>query len=128
MENLTRYNIICEFALYNSNLIDRVVNLSWLFIWTFCSSCATRKITVFAYTTTTYEVHNFKNENKRELLLRDIFLLFSHLYLFIHSCKFGAHVYMIEEIDAHETAHDVKVMRQVINHYRVSSKAATDVL
>ena len=48
--------------------------------------------------------------------------------MFIHSCKFGAHVYMIEEIDAHETAHDVNVMRQVINHYRVSSKAATDVL
>ena len=36
-----------------------------------------------SYTTATYEVHTFKNKNKRKSL-RDIFvIIFSYLYLFI---------------------------------------------
>ena len=36
-------DIVCEFGLYTFNLVDRVVNFSWLFI---CSLCAMRKFTV----------------------------------------------------------------------------------
>ena len=39
------------------------------------------------YNTTTYEVHTFKNENKRKWL-RDIFVYLLLFYMFIHSCKF----------------------------------------
>ena len=32
VENLTGYyDIVCEFALFTFNLLDRVVNFSWLF-------------------------------------------------------------------------------------------------
>ena len=34
VENLTGYyDIVCEFALFTFNLLDRVVNFSWLFTW-----------------------------------------------------------------------------------------------
>ena len=53
------------------------------------------------YTTTTYEVHTFKNKNKRKLL-RDMFCLsFSLLYLFIPSCRFA-----ITEAGTYNIAHD----------------------
>ena len=33
LENLTGYNdIVCEFALYAFDLLDRVMNFSWFFI------------------------------------------------------------------------------------------------
>ena len=74
MENLTGYdNIVCKFVLCIFNLLNWVVNFSRLFIWIQCCSCATREIAV-CYTTTTYEVHAFKNKNKRKSLLRDIFV------------------------------------------------------
>ena len=39
---------VCEFALCTFNVIDRVVNFSWLFVWIKGSLCATREeITVF---------------------------------------------------------------------------------
>ena len=45
MEELTGYDdIVSELDLRTFTSLDRVVNFSWLFIWTLC---ATREITVF---------------------------------------------------------------------------------
>ena len=62
------------------------------------------------YAKTTYEVHTFKNKNKRKSLLKDIFgLSFSRLYLFIRSCKF-----VIIETRAYDTAPDENGMSSLI--------------
>ena len=72
------------------------------------------------YTTTTYEVHIFNNENKIKSLRDIICLSFSLLYHFIYSCKF---VIIETRADmAHENAINSKV------YIRVRSKAAACVL
>ena len=67
------------------------MNFSWLlyeFNGGYVQREKYREILYLLYTTT-YEVHTFKNKNKRKLL-RDMFCLsFSLLYLFIPSCKFA---------------------------------------
>ena len=102
VENLTGYDdIVCEFALCTFNLLYRFVNFSWLFNVVYM--CNERSHSI-CYTTTTYEVHAIKNQNKIKSLLRDIFVYhetFSRLGLFIRSCKF-----VIIETCVYDIAHD----------------------
>ena len=70
---------------------------------------------------TTYEVHTFKNNNKK-IIKRQFCLLFSFLYLFICSCKF-----VIIETRTYDIAVDEKVM-SCKAYIRGRSKSATDVL
>ena len=46
-----------------------------------CSLCATGEDHSIGYTTTIYEVHTFKNKNKRKSLLRDIFVYHFLVYI-----------------------------------------------
>ena len=85
VENLTGYNdIVCEFALCTFNLLDRAANFSWLLYEFNVVYLRPEKYSI-CYTTTTYEVHAFKNKNKRKLF-RDIFV--DH-FLF-YTCLFVA--------------------------------------
>ena len=70
------------------------------------------------YTTTTYQVHTFKNKNKRKSL-RNIFV---YHFLF-HICLF---VVLIKETRAYDMAHDENAMNSKV-YIRVKSKAASGV-
>ena len=69
------------------------------------------------YATTTYEVHTFKNRNKRKSLLRDISVYHCRLYLFIRSCKF-----VTTEIRAYDIALDENAMSSLVRYNRVYNK------
>ena len=125
MENLTGYdNIVCKFALCIFNLLNWVVNFSRLFIWIQCCSCATREITV-CYTTTTYEVHAFKNKNKRKPLLRDIFVYNFIVYvcLFVAVICYNRNTRLI--ICYNRNTESLLIIQSI---WWVGSKAATGVL
>ena len=99
VENLTGHDdIVCEFALCTFNLLDRVVNFSWLLIWIYCSLCAARRSHSICYTTTKYEVHTFKNKNQEAIS-------FSFLYICLFVCKF-----VIIETRSNDIAHDENSM------------------
>ena len=67
------YNgIVCDFALCTFNLLDRVVNISWL-LCEFNVVYVQRQKYSICYTTTTCKVHTFKSNKKRKLF-RDIFV------------------------------------------------------
>ena len=71
-----------------------------------------REITVFFYTptTTTYEVHTFKNKNKKKTIIkRHSCLSFYGLYLFIEGRKF-----VIIETCAYDVAHDKNALSSLI--------------
>ena len=127
--NLTEYDdIVCEFALctFTFNLLDRVVNFSWLFIWIWSSLCATREITVFAivqqhmkYTHSQNMKHTLSQQHmkytlsrtKRKgiIIKRHFCLSFSRLYLFIRSCKL-----VIIETCTFDITHDESAMSSLI--------------
>ena len=70
--------------------------------------CNERSDNIF-YSTTTNEVHTFKNKNKIKPL-KDIFVYhFLFLYLFICSCK-----PVIIETQAYDIVHDENVMSSLI--------------
>ena len=85
MGNLAGYdNIVCEFALSTFNLLHRIVNFSWLLYKLNVVYMKQEKYSTFY--TTTYEVHTFKNNKKKEnkiLFCWSFFLL----YLFIRSAN-----------------------------------------
>ena len=65
MENITEYDDnISEFAQCTFNLIDRVVNFSWL-LYEFNKVSVQREKYCVGYTRTTYEVYTFKNKNEK---------------------------------------------------------------
>ena len=108
-ENLTGHDhMVCEFALRTFNLLDRVVNFSWLFIWIWCSLYATGEITVLVILRQ-HAVHTFKNKNKRKIIKIHFCLSFSLLYMFIRSCKF-----IIVETRIYDIAHDENAMSSLM--------------
>ena len=66
-----------------------------------------REITV-CYTKTSYELHTFKNKNKRNLL-RDILVYHFVFYICLIVCKFA-----IIETRAYDIAHDESAMSSLI--------------
>ena len=61
MGNVTEYDdFVCEFALCTFNLLDQVVNISWLL----CVVYVKREKHSISSTTATHEVHTFKSKRK----------------------------------------------------------------
>ena len=107
LNNLTGYDDICEFT--------RLVNLMQL-MWN-------ERNHSICYTATTYEVHTFKNKNKRKSL-RDTFIYHFLLFsLFIRSCKF-----VIIETCSYDMMRTRGAHLSFKVYIRVRSKAVTSVL
>ena len=106
MENLTGYDdVFCEFALCAFNLIGQVVNFFWL-LYEFNVVYVQLEKYSICCTVTTYELSRTKIKENHS----DAFCLsFSHLYLFLRSCKFA-----IIETSAYDKAHDQNAMSSLI--------------
>ena len=120
VENLTGYyisfkNLLCLLLTY---LIESWISPGCSYEFNVVFMQREKSQHLFA---TTYEVHTFKNNNKK-IIKRQFCLLFSFLYLFICSCKF-----VIIETRTYDIAVDEKVM-SCKAYIRGRSKSATDIL
>ena len=109
MENLTRFHdIIYEFTLRFFNLLDQVVNFSWLFIEFSGSLCATREKAVFGLLQK-HMKYTLSKTKRWENIIYHYYFSFSRLYLFIFGWKL-----VITEKSSYHKAHDQNAMRLVI--------------
>ena len=85
----------------------------------FYQSCATRQINIY-YTTTTYEVHTFKEKIWNKMIKTFLFIIFSFYFLFLSlhflfllmcSC-----IFVIIETCAYNIAHEEDAMSSLVIH------------